>query len=159
MLLVLGLPAWYAVQAHRAGKLGAVAFVMMLVGLAGLEIATNALYGYVAPALYSRPGNADLAKEGALDTISAGFVAYAAVTMLLETLGMLLFGVAMIRARVFPRWVGWVIALSTVAIFVVPIEAVSVGVLLGATGVCGVLMTRGSVRLPQPQTAQAELVG
>jgi hypothetical protein len=159
ILLVLGLPAWYAVQASHAGKLGAVSFVMMFVGLTGLEIGTGPLYGFVAPALYARPGNADLAKQGALDTISAGFAGYALATMVLEMLGLLLFGVAMIRAKVFPRWLGWVIALSPVAIFVVPIEAVSLSALLGAIGVCGVLMARGSVRPPQPQTAQTELVG
>jgi hypothetical protein len=158
LLLVLGLPAWYAVQAHRAGRLGAVSFVMMFLGLAGLEIGTGPLYGYVAPALYARPGNADLAPEGALDTISAGFAGYGLAAMLLETLGLLLFGVAMIRAKVFPRWIGGVVALSTVAIFVVPVEALTIGLLLGAVGLCGVLMARGSVRLIQPQTAP-ELVG
>ena len=159
LLFVLGLPAWYAVQAHRAGRLGAVAFVMMFVGLAGLEVGTGALYGYVAPALYARPGNADLAKLGALDTISAGFAGYSLAVMLLETLGLLLFGVAMIRAKVFPRWIGWVVALSTVAIFVVPVEALSIGVLLGAAGLCGVLIARGSVRLDQPQAVPVVLAG
>jgi hypothetical protein len=159
LLLVLGLPAWYAVQAHRAGRLGAVSFVMMFVGLAGLEVGTGALYGYVAPALYARPGNADLAELGALDTISAGFAGYSLAVMLLETLGLLLFGVAMIRAKVFPRWIGWVVALSTVAIFVVPVEALSIGVLLVAIGLCGVLIARGSVRLDQPQAAPVALAG
>jgi len=159
LLLVMGLPAWYAVQAHRAGKLGAVSFVMMFVGLAGLELGTEAMYGYVAPALYARPGNADLAEESALDMISTGFAAYGLTTMVLEMLGLLLFGIAIIRAKVFPRWVGWAVALSPVAIFVVPLEAVSVGLLVGAIGYCGVLMARGSVRLPQPQTSHPELVG
>jgi len=159
LLLVMGLPAWYAVQAHRAGKLGAVSFVMLFVGLAGLELGTEAMYGYVAPALYVRPGNADLAEESALDTISTGFAAYGLTTMALEMLGLLLFGIAIMRAKVFPRWVGWAVALSPVAIFVVPFEAVSIGLLLFAIGFCGVLMARGSVRLFQPQATQPELVG
>jgi hypothetical protein len=151
LVMLLGLPTWYAVQAGRAGRLGAVGFVMTFLGWAGLQVGTAPLFTYVAPAIYARPGDAELAEPGALDTIGTGFGVYVIATLLLLNLGILLFGIATVRARAFPRPLGWVILLGPPAIMVPPIEAVATCVLLVAIGACGFLVATGRVTVPVPQ--------
>jgi hypothetical protein len=147
LLMLLGMPAWYAVQAARTGRLGAVAFVLVFLGWAGLEVATRPLFAYVAPALYARPGNADLAAEGALDSISTGFLSYVGTMLIAVNLGLLLFGIAMIRGRVFPRPLSSVIAVGPLAIFFLgAVEQWTIAVLLLAIAACGLLMATGQVR-------------
>jgi len=153
LLTLLGMPAWYAVQAARAGRLGAAGFVMTFLGWAGLQVATQPFYTYVAPALYARPGNADLAEPGALDEITTGFLSYVGVTLILLNLGLVLFGVAMIRARAFPRALGYVIALGPLGAFVPPIEAGAITATLLALATCGLLLATGRVTAPASGSA------
>jgi hypothetical protein len=156
MLVLLGMPGWYAVQAPRTGRLGAVGFALVFVGWAGLEVATQPFYTYVAPALYARPGNADLAKAGALDEITTAFLSYVGVMLIALNLGLLLFGVAMVRAQVFPRVLSLIVAIGPLAAFIAPIEAAAITVLLLTLSACGLLMAAG--RLPVAAAAPASPV-
>jgi hypothetical protein len=148
LLMLLGMPAWYAVQAERIGRFGTIAFVLVFLGWAGLQVATQPLFTYVAPAVYARPGNADLAAEGAFDSISTGFLSYVGTTLIALNLGLLLFGIAMIRARVFPRLLCWAIAVGPLAVFfLAAVEQEIIAALLLTIAACGLLMATGRVRL------------
>jgi hypothetical protein len=148
LLLLLGLPAWYAVQARAAGRFGLAAFLAVYVGWAGLQVSTQPLYDYLAPALYARPGNTDLAADGALEEAATSFLVYVVITLVTLNLGLLLFGIAMLRARVFPRLLSAVVAVGPLAIFFLGVvEEEVVGVLLLAIAACGFLIASGRVRL------------
>jgi len=148
LLLLLGLPIWYAVQARAAGRFGLVAFLMVYAGWAGLQVSSQPLYDYLAPALYARAGNADLATDGALEEMATSFLVYVVITLIALNLGLLLFGIAMLRARVFPRWLSAVVAVGPLAIFfLAAVEEEAVGLLLLAIAACGLLIASGRVRL------------
>lgn len=148
VLLILGLPVWYVVQAHRAGALGVVGFLMTFVGWAVLQLGTGPLYSFVAPALYK--DNPDLAKPGALDEVSTGFLVYVSIGLIALNLGILVFGIATIRARVFPRPLAWLITLAPLAIFVPVVESAAISVVLVAIGAAGLVVATGRVRMPEP---------
>ncbi|GAA0221338.1 hypothetical protein [Cryptosporangium japonicum] len=57
--------------------------------------------------------------------------------------GILIAGIATIRARVYPRALGWVITLAPILIFVPFAENASITVLLLAFGVCGAWLAVG----------------
>jgi hypothetical protein len=146
LLLLIGIPAWYAVQARAMRVFGAVSFVLLYAGIAGLQVASQPVYDYLAPGLYSRPGNADLTADGALEKVTTAFLVYVLVMLVALNLGFLLFGIAMIRARAFPRPLSWVIALAPLAItFLAPVEAEMTALLLAAVAGCGLLMATGRV--------------
>ncbi|GAA2688564.1 hypothetical protein [Actinoplanes palleronii] len=156
LLTLLGLPAFYAVQAHRAGRLGAIGFLLTFLGWAGLEVGTRPLYDFVAPALYARPGNADLAVDGALDEITNGFLWYVGAGLIALNLGLLLLGIATARAGVFPRWLGWAVAAGPIAIVLLgPVEQEVAGVLLGLLAYAGYRTATGRTAETVPVLADA----
>src|ERR1044072_8166119 len=80
--------------------------------------------------------------------MAASFLVYVVITLIALNLGLLLFGIAMLRARVFPRWVSAVVAVGPLAIFfLAAVEEEVVGVLLLAIAACGLLIASGRVRL------------
>jgi len=101
LLILLGLPALYVRQAHKAGLFGAIAFVVVFTGMA--LVTGNTYFG-----TFIQAGLVDLIimAEGAGLTVqepvaaAVGFL----VTLGLYLLGWVLFGLASLRARVLPRW-------------------------------------------------------
>lgn len=121
LLIMLGLPGLYASQAERAGVLGLVGTVVVFFGTALLEVSHNIIDSMVRPALATIPGAAPvLAKGGPLDSaMEAGPLGMiVAVGGPLFLLGLIVLGIATIRAGVLPRWVG---ALPIVAALFVPL--------------------------------------
>jgi hypothetical protein len=148
LLVLLGLPVWYAVQAKAAGRFGLVTFLAVFLGWAGLQVGTQPLYDYLAPGLYARPGDAALAADGALEEVATPFLIYVVVTLVALNLGLVLFGIAMLRARVFPRLLSAVVAAGPLALFfLAAVEEELAGVLLLAIAACGFLIATGRVRL------------
>ncbi len=88
MLLLLSLPAMYLKQANAAGWLGLTGFVLLQIGVLLLVViaATPLLY----PSFNQPPGE--------------NIILFLLGISL--TLGLLLTGVAMLQAEVFPRWAG-----------------------------------------------------
>ena len=121
LLIMLGLPGLYAGQAERAGVLGLVGTVAVFFCVALLDGTHNVIDSMVRPALATLPEAAPLLTEGGpLDSaMEAGplgtIVAVAGPVFLL---GMIVLGIATIRARVLPRWVG---TLPIVAALFVPL--------------------------------------
>lgn len=118
-LVMLGLPGLYAAQAHRAGKLGLAAFVLLMLTTA-YHLYLLLYEGFATPLL------AKLAPQLIGDgPLAHGVSTLAALGMLL-VLAFPLFGIATIRAGVLPRWTGWAQALSLlalIAMFVLPFSA------------------------------------
>jgi hypothetical protein len=106
LILLIGLPGMYAYQADRAGRLGLVSFVMVFLGLAAHEVSTAPLTIFVPPLLASRPETQALvAQPDTLETeLGTVWIAYYATFLLIYYLGIVVLGVATLRARVFPRW-------------------------------------------------------
>jgi hypothetical protein len=100
---VLGLPALYGAQAHRAGNLGLVAFV------ATVSAATYHLYltlyeAAAIPVVAEQPGAEGLVGDGGALAHGAGALGPVAGVLLLA---FPLMGVATLRAGVLPRVIGW----------------------------------------------------
>lgn len=168
LLTLIGLPGMYAWQAHKAGKLGLISFAMTFLGLAILEVSSGSIFTFVAPTLAANSETQELvAQPGALDqALGPAFLAYMAPGLLGLNFGILLLGIATLRAKVFPRGAAVILIASAPAIFVL-------GGLLGRTGEnvavaagmlgflwCGYALLRGTSRAlnsrrteapPQPQ--------
>jgi hypothetical protein len=103
VLAMLGLPGLYARQAGRAGVLGLVGFALTMV--AGCYHCYLALYeGFAVPVMARQPLAEVLLGPGRPLAHGAGALGAFAFWPLL---GFPLLGVATVRARVFPRGVGW----------------------------------------------------
>jgi len=111
VLVLLALGAMWLAQSKLAGALGLVGFLIAFAGtvmLASLEWSTAFLFPWLAE---SAPDLLDGDPSGAA---FAGFI----FTVLLVTVGWLLFGVASLRARVLPRGPVWLLMAGVVIILV-----------------------------------------
>jgi hypothetical protein len=113
-LILLGLPALYAHQARQAGSLGAIAFVVVFIGMA--LVAGNAYFGvFIQASLFDLIILAEEAGVNVQEPVAAGIGFM--TTLLLYTLGWLLFGLSSLRARVLPRWAAVVVLVGLVSGF------------------------------------------
>ena len=103
VLAALGLPALYAAQAHRAGKLGLVAFVATTVA-AAYHLYLTLYEATVIPIAAEQPAAAALVGDGGALAHGAGALGPVAGVLMLA---FPLLGVATLRARVLPPAVGW----------------------------------------------------
>ena len=114
LLILLGLPTLYAHQARQAGRLGLIAFVIVFIGMA--LVTGNAYFG-----VFIQAGLADLIvlaeKAGVIvqEPVAAGIGFM--TTLLLYTLGWLLFGLSSLKARVLLRWAAVVVLVGLVTGF------------------------------------------
>jgi hypothetical protein len=105
ILLVLGAPGMLAAQRIEAGWLGFCGIILIVVagtlfiGETVVNILVTPWLDAVAPTL---------AVDG-----PPGFFAYILTASLLLAVSGLLLGIATIRARVFSKWVGWLILIGT----------------------------------------------
>lgn len=95
VLILVGLVGLYLRQTHAAGKFGVVAFLIVLAGT-GLMIASDWSEVFIAPVLAEALPDIG---TNVPPRIMAGFI----LNFATEALGLLLFGIATFRARVFPR--------------------------------------------------------
>jgi hypothetical protein len=106
ILIVLGWPAFYARQATTAGKLGLIGFVLMMLATLILDVVLAPLRAFIFPWLVQTHITAsELRHLPNLYFVPAGFM--------LGLVGAILFGIATIRARVFPLWVGLLLLVGT----------------------------------------------
>jgi len=110
VLILMGLPALYAHHAEKAGGFGLAAFVVVFAGMA--LVAGNAFFG-----VFIQPGLVDLigAAEGAGVTVEEPVMAIVSflVTLLLQVVGWLLFGLSALRARVLSRGAAVLVMIGT----------------------------------------------
>ena len=118
LFLLLGLTAMYAYQSRQAGTLGLIGFVLAFLGLAALEVGTSAIDGGVRPLLAVNPATQSLAQTGSsLSQGGPGFDIVFLIGFVAIILGEILYGIATLRARVFPRWAAVLIIVGVPAIF------------------------------------------
>ena len=133
VLLLLGLVGLYSSQSEAAGVLGLVGFLAAFLGTALL---VGALWFelFITPSLAARaPGLAE-AELGL-----AGFI----LVFLLGVVGWLLFGVATLRARIYPRWAAVLLMVGGVVAFVpIPLAGIIFSVAIAWLGL--VLFTGAS---------------
>ena len=114
LALAVGLAGLYLRQAPAAGRLGLVGFLLALLGTAAMA-GSDWTGLFVIPQLASAlPGWLSTPPDGVGLAILANFVIYA--------LGWLLFGIATLRAGVFPRAAGAAVTLGIVASIAAPLS-------------------------------------
>ncbi len=112
LLNLLGLSGLYLSQAEKAGNIGFIGFVLTLFGSAfGLSVAVDevVLYPFIAAQEYAPKTWFDLA---GLAWPLKGLVLPLLLNIVFFDLGIILTGVAIVRAGVLPRWVGWLLEIS-----------------------------------------------
>jgi hypothetical protein len=122
LLCLVGLVGLYARQAEKAGILGLVAFLLTFLSIAPrfawywIETFVFPILAQAAPHLLDNPEPVPPALNvfGAVDQIS----------VLLLLVGVLLFGVASLRARVLPRWAALLVLVGAVVDLVMTLVGV-----------------------------------
>ncbi len=115
VIALLGLPALHARQAQRSGRLGLVAFALVILA-AAYHLYLLLYEAFAAPALAERPETRDLIVTGG--PLAHGVIGDVAGML---TLAFPLFGIVSLRAGVFPRPVGWLQILSVPVFFLAEI--------------------------------------
>ena len=143
VLLVIGLVGLFIRQAGELRTLGLVGFIVGLVGTA-LAAGGQWTYVFVLPYLAEKaPGVADSSSGSVL----AGFV----LSYLVMGVGWLLFGIATLRTRVFPRWT---VILLIVGAIVTVLPLPSRTLLLGIAVAClGYVLVRPARSAADPTLA------
>ena len=132
VLLLVGLAGLYVCQSEAAGLLGLVGFLMSFLGNA---LVAGAVWEatFVVPWLtWEAP---ELLNEGPTEWLALGFT----LSYKLAGLGVILFGVATIRARVFPRVAAILLMIGVVPVAVwnfvpLPLSDVLLGVAVAWLG-------------------------
>jgi hypothetical protein len=138
VLLLLGLVGLYASQARAAGVLGLIGFLLAFLG-------TVFVAGFDWAGAFLLPNVAAEASR-IFEATPPGFV----VTFVLFAIGWLVFGLAMLRARIYPRAVALVLIAGAV-INLVPVAGTEFvfAVAIGWAGFL-LLMGRGIAEAPPP---------
>lgn len=162
LLVLLGLPGVYTRQAKAAGILGLLGFLFVwyVILFQGVLIPFTSVT--IEPMLATDPATQHILAAGPL----ASFDPFNYVSMVGETLGILLLAIATLRARVFPRWTAWLLIATVVlnaASFVpfFPGALGNVATIIGYLPLVGfgyALLSPGQHELveAQPSSAQAE---
>ena len=139
ILVLLGLPGVYARQARRAGILGLLGFLFVwYVNLyEGLIIPFSNVTIISQMTAHIVPQSAAIAM-----TPPPAWTPFFLVSLVGQVLGILLLGIATLRARVFPRWIGWLLIATLVVGLVSQLpflpEAVSnLAAILGSVAIAG----------------------
>jgi len=103
LLVVLGLPAFYARQAQRAGRLGLIGFVLTMAA-AAYHLYLLLYEASATPLLAQDHGTQALIGPGGRMAHGAGVLGPLSFALLL---GWPVFGIAALRADVLPRLSGW----------------------------------------------------
>jgi hypothetical protein len=104
--LLLGLAGLYVAQSERAGRFGLVSFLWLFFGT--LFLGVSGLSGFIAPVLAAQA-------PAMLDAINSypSVVALNGLWIVGFFLGFILFGIAMLRARVLPRQAAILMAIGS----------------------------------------------
>lgn len=109
VISIVGFPAILAAQQDRLPRLTLVGYVGTLAAIAMLNLGEGVVEGYVKPYL---------ATHGGIPDDPRSFTIYFAVAAVCTIVGLIALGVAVIRARLLPRWVGWFLVASAPVSFV-----------------------------------------
>jgi hypothetical protein len=126
VLLLLALPGVYGTVASRAGRLGLVGFVLYVLGNLLSAVPHLVLMTFAASDL-AEHHPAMISEHDAVIAAPA-FETEQLVSGLTLVLGLLVFGIALLRSTGVPRWIGWAGVAGAVAAFLpVPVLPVVTG--------------------------------
>jgi hypothetical protein len=114
VLVALGLPALCALQAQRAGVLGLVGYILTML-VAALHFYLLLYETYPVVLMARAEATRDLVATGGELAHGAGALAPIVPVLILAHF---VFGVAILRAGVLPRWTGWAQIISVPLFFV-----------------------------------------
>lgn len=144
LLVMLGLLGLFAAQAERAGILGLVSTAVVFFCFPLLDLTHGYIEAAIRPALATTPGAAQLLGQGgAFDEALANGLTGSIVSLAgpVSLLGLILLGIATMRAGVLPRWAGALLIIAAILTplgFIVPfLEDVSLAFPYVALGVVG----------------------
>jgi hypothetical protein len=104
MLVLLGLPGMYTRQARRAGILGLLGFLFVWY----VTLFQGILIPFTTVTFIPMLAAHQIAPQ-LMTTLPPTLTPFSIVSMVGQILGILLLGIATLRARVFPRWIGWLL--------------------------------------------------
>jgi hypothetical protein len=107
LFVVIGV---YMVQMKESGTFGLFAFLIAFVGVI-LSTGANWTYAFVSPAIAQ---SAPHLLEG--DPAGQGLVTAIMTSYLAAQMGLLVLGISMLRAKVFPRWVSYTLICSIIIV-------------------------------------------
>jgi hypothetical protein len=110
LFVLLGLPGMYARQAKPAGILGLLGFLFVwyVILFQGVLIPFTSVT--IVPMLVTDPATRHILAAGPL----ASFTPFSIPSEVGQVLGVLLLAIATLRARVFPRWIPWLLIVGVV---------------------------------------------
>lgn len=157
-IILLGFVGWYSRFSTSLGRLGTVGFLLSFFGAA-------AGGGYILVSeVLLRPYMA--ASSPSLDGALSRNTAYIATTLIVSltlAVGYLVLSVAVVRARVLPRWVFWLIVLQIIGLaslsgLTITFAAALISVALFGLSIAGwgyaILSTRSRVESPERSQAR-----
>jgi hypothetical protein len=97
VLSILGLPAVVAAHKERAARLTLLGYVGTLTALVMLNLGEGVVEAFIKPYLVN---------HGGIPDAPSGLGIYFGIAFLFVIVGLISLGIAVIRAGVFPRWVG-----------------------------------------------------
>ena len=150
ILVLLGLPGMYTRQAGRAGMLGLLGFLFIWY----VTLFQGVLIPFTTVTFIPLLAAHLLSAQFAI-TPPSTWTAFSLVSMVGEVLGILLLAIATLRARVFPRWIGWLLIATLVVGFVnfVPFFPEALQSLPGIIGSAAMIGFGYALLAPQRQEA------
>lgn len=139
VLVLLGLPGMYVRQAQRAGILGLLGFLFVwyVTLLQGVVVPFTSVT--IVPTLVNNPATRSLlANQGSGFSFGPFFL----VSLVGQTVGILLLAIATLRAKIFPRWIAWLL-IATLVLGVVTFLPFIPGLLGGVPPVLGSVAIAG----------------
>lgn len=118
VLLMLGLPGGYLAVRERVGRLGFLGFALYMVGNALSAMAHLVVEAFVGPTLAADPSARHLVPASGAIVDSDSFLVLQTVGGLVFLAGLLLIGVAVVRAPGLPTWLGAVTVAGALALLV-----------------------------------------
>lgn len=137
VFLLLGLPGMYVRQAGRAGILGLLGFLFVWYVTLFQGVMTPFANVTVIPGLLTHQVTLSYAI-----TPPSTWAPFFIVSMVGQVLGVLLLAIATLRARVFPRWIGWLLV-ATLVVGVVSLAPFFPQALSNLTAIVGSIAMAG----------------
>jgi hypothetical protein len=151
IIIVLGLPVILICHDRRAARLTLAGYVGLFATLVMLNISEGCFEAFVKPYLASH--------GGVPSNPPGGFAIYENIALVFLLAGLICMGVAVIRARVFPRWTGALFIASPFAAFLGlpgPLAELSDYLAFIALITIGLQAARTQLQRPAPAPAPAE---
>ncbi len=153
LIIVLGLPVILACHGRRAARLTLVGYLGLFAALTMLNISEGCIEAFVKPYLVTH--------GGIPDNPPGGFAVFEDIALVFMLVGLTCLGIAVIRAQVFPRWVGALFIVSPFVAFLGlpgPLAELSDYLAFIALATIGLRAVRAEAQHPAPAPGLAQAV-